>query len=99
EDRPRQPNSLPLPRRQCHAAFSDSRRVAIRQTQNDLMHARDLRGLQDGIGCRLLIETANVFGNGAVEQTDLLRQVADIAAEIFVSPLIKRGPIEPPDAL
>ena len=99
EDRPRQPNSLPLPRGQRHAALADSRRVALRQTQNDVMHAGDLRRLQDGVGGCLLIEAANVFGNGAVEQGHILRQIADIPAEIFVSPLIERGPVEPHDAL
>ena len=63
------------------------------------MHAGDLRGLQDGIGRCLVIEAADVFGNGAIEQTHLLRQVADIPAQIFVSPLIEGGPVEPHDAI
>ncbi len=98
EHRPRQPDSLPLPRGQGHAALADPRRIALRKPQDYVMHACDLCRLQDGIGGRLIVEAADVFGNGAVEQSDILRQIADVAAQILVSPLIERGAVEPHDA-
>ena len=99
EDRARQTNPLPLPRGQRHAALADSRRITLGQPQNNVMYARDLRSLQDGVGGGPVIETADVFGNGAIEQGHILRQIADIPAQIFVSPLIERGAVEPHDAM
>src|SRR5258707_6237002 len=41
------------------------------------------------------IETANILGHAAGEQFDILRQIADIAAEHIGGPLIERRAIDP----
>lgn len=63
------------------------------------MHSRDLRGFQNGVRGRPVIETADVFRDRTVEQGDILRQIADMPPQIFVAPLIDRGAVEPYDAM
>ena len=41
------------------------------------------------------IEAADVLRDGAGEQLDVLRQVADMAAEHVGRPLVERGAVEP----
>ena len=95
EHRPRQADALLLAGRQRHAALPDSRRIAFRQAQNDVVDTGDLRGLQDRIRTRVIVEAADVLRHGAVEQADILRQIADVPAEILVAPLIERRAVEP----
>ena len=42
-----------------------------------------------------MIETTDVFGDRAIKQRYILRQVADKPAQILVAPLIECGSIEP----
>src|SRR5208282_1448515 len=91
---PRQPDSLPLPRRQRHPALPDLGRITLGQAQNDVMHAGDLRGPEHRLRRGALVEARDVLGNGAVEQGDILRQIADVAAELLAPPLIDRSAIE-----
>ena len=95
EHRPRQPYPLLLAGRQRHAALPYSRRIALRQAQDDVVDTCDLRGLQDGIRARMFVEAADVLRHGAVEQADILRQIADMPAEILVAPLIERRAVKP----
>ena len=44
---------------------------------------------------RLGIEPANILGDGACEQFDILRQIADVTAKHIGRPLIEGGAIEP----
>src|SRR5690349_8308996 len=53
------------------------------------MRARQPRRLQYGVGRRGAIESGDVLGDGAIEQSDVLRQIADVAAEIVGRPLAK----------
>ena len=56
----------------------------------------------DRIGIGLRLEPANVFGNRAIEQLDVLRQIADMPAKVLRRPLVERCAVKPhlaPDRL
>ena len=57
----RQANSLALPCRERHAALADPRRISFRQAQNEVVHARDLRRLQDRVGTGVLGRSGRCF--------------------------------------
>src|ERR1700676_4750976 len=58
------------------------------------MGARRTRCVQyDSRSC-LRIEARNIGCNAAVEQLDILRQIADVTTERFRGPLLKRGIID-----
>ena len=58
-----------------------------------------LRGFQNGVRGRRVIEPADVFRYGTVEQGYILRQIADMAPEVLIAPLIDRGAVKPYDAM
>ena len=96
---PRKANSLTLTGRQRQPAQAYPRPVSFRQAQYDFMHACNPCSLQYRFRRCLLIEAANVFRNGAVEQRHILRQIADMPSQIFVTPLIDGGVVEPDRAM
>ena len=93
-ERPRQPDQLPLSGRECRAAVADPRLEAVRQAQDHLVDAGRLGRREDGLRIGVLVEAADVFGNRAVEQFDVLRQIADVAAERLDVPLLERRLVE-----
>ena len=58
------------------------------------MHVRGLGGGDDGAAVGLRVHARNVVGDGAVEQADILRQVAHMGAQVRRLPLIERGAIQ-----
>ena len=60
-----------------------------------MFDARRLCCREDGLRIGVLVEAADVFGNRPVEQFDVLRQIADVAAERLDIPLLERGLVEP----
>src|SRR5579883_227783 len=49
----------------------------------------------DRVRIRRILETRNILRHGAVEQFDVLRDIADMTAKGFRRPLIERGAVEP----
>ena len=58
------------------------------------MHARRARRRDHGFARGVGIEPGDIFRDVAVEQLDILRQIADIAAERFAVPLVERRAIQ-----
>ena len=94
-ERARQPDQLPLPGRECCAAVADPRLETVRQAQDHVFDAGRLCCREDGLRIGVRVEAADVLGNRAVEQFDVLRQIADVAAERLDVPLLERGLVEP----
>ena len=46
-------------------------------------------------GSGVLVEAGDVLSDRAIEQLDVLRQIADVAAERFGVPMFERGMVEP----
>src|SRR5215469_14017339 len=61
------------------------------------MCAGDARGFQYGFRSRTLIEARDVLGDSAVEERDILRQVADVPPEVIGIPLVEGGVVDPHD--
>ena len=59
----------------------------------------DLRGPQDRVRRRALIETADVFRDRPIEQRHILGQIADVAPQILVAPLVDRRSVKAHDPL
>ena len=93
--RPRQRDPLRLAGRQRRALLADLGVVALAHLDDHLMHAGLFRGGDDGVGRGLGIEAGDVLRDGAREQFDILRQIADMAAEHIRRPLIERRAVEP----
>jgi hypothetical protein len=99
EDSSCKANPLALARGKGHTALADARRVSLRQAQDNVVHASNLSGLQYRVRRRPLIEPADILGHRALEQCHVLRQVADMAPQILVAPLIDGSSVEPHDAM
>ena len=85
---------MPLPPGEPPAAVVDRGVVAVFQFQNHLVGAGPLRGFEDGVAGRILGEAGNVLAQSAVEQFDVLGQVADDLAAAVQGPLVQRRAIE-----
>ena len=79
-ERPGKRNALALPGRQRRAALADLGLVAVRQAQDQLVHAGRLAAAMTSSAGRVRIEARDVLGDRAGEQLDVLRQVADVLA-------------------
>ena len=89
-----QPDQLALAARQMLPAIADLGVIALRQAQDHLMAAGQPRGLEGQL--RIWVGHAgDVPQHGAVEQLHILRQVADMAAEILPQPGEHIGAIQP----
>jgi hypothetical protein len=95
--RPGQCNALALAGRQHHARGIDDRIVAIRQRQDQFMHARPPRRPHDHFRIDLA-QACNVFRNGAGKQLDVLRHVAQPWAQFLAPPLGQVDMIQTDDA-
>ena len=58
------------------------------------MHAGRLAGGDDRVARRVVLEARDILPDRAGEQLDILRQVADVLAELGRHPLIERGAVE-----
>src|SRR4051812_33233111 len=85
QQRARQADALALAARQQSALLADAGLVALGQAQDQLMGAGDPGRVDDLLG-RGRSEPGNVLGHRAVEQGDLLGQVADMLAELAALP-------------
>src|SRR5205823_305806 len=77
------------------AAFTDLCLVTFIQLDDEFVHPRSLSRSEDRFRVRLGFETRDVLRHSAAQQFDVLRQVADMTAEHFGRPLVKRTAIEP----
>ena len=55
------------------------------------MHSGGLSGSDDGSGIMLRLKAGDVLGHRAIEQLNVLRQVSDVAAEVW--PLFEGGTV------
>ena len=78
---PGEAEALPLARGEGRSLLAQHRVVALRQPQDELVHARRLGGRHHRLGVGLGREPGDVLGHGAREQAGALRQVADGGAE------------------
>ena len=86
-ERARQRDALALAAGQRRPAFADPGVVAGRHPQDHVVGAGSARGLQHRLAVRLRRHPRDVLGDGAVEQVDLLRHEADVAAERMSDPI------------
>ena len=94
-ERARQCHALALARRQRRASLADLGLVALGQPQDHAVHAGLGGGCDDRVAFGVGIEARDILGDGAVEQLDILRQVAQMASERIGRPLVERSTIEP----
>ena len=80
---------------QRYAVLAHLRVVAAAHLDDHLVAAGFPRRCNDIFGDSVRIEAGNILGDRAGEQLDVLRQIADMAAEHFGRPLIERGGIDP----
>ena len=66
-----------------------------RQAEDHVMRAGGAAGRQHRIGIGREAHARDVFRNGAVEEFDVLGDIADVAAERVLVPLLERGAVEP----
>ena len=93
EHRPGEADALPLAARERRALRPDLGGVALGQAQDHLVHAGELRRLDHGFVGRVG-QARDVVAHGAGEQLDVLRQVADMAAEVGRDPSVHLGAVE-----
>ena len=94
-ERPGERHALALAGRQRRAALADLGLVAVRQLQDHVVHAGGAGGGDDLLGSGPHREAGDVLRHRAGEQLDVLRQVADVAAERLRRPLVERRAVEP----
>ena len=94
-ERPRQRHALRLPGRKRGALLADLGVVALAHLDDHVMHAGFLGGGDDRVRLGFGIEAADVLRHGAGEQFDVLRQIADMAADHVRRPLVERRTVEP----
>src|SRR5262249_42731716 len=94
-ERARQRDALPLAGRDRGAVLADMRLVSVREAHDEIVHAGRAGGGDDGVRLERRRETGDVLGDGAVEQLDVLRQIADVRPEALRRPLLERRPVEP----
>src|SRR5262249_5035002 len=70
------------------------RGVTLWQRYNQIVGAGYHRRAQDVILAGFFFEATDIVGYGAVEQGNVLRQIADISAKYVAIPLIEPGPIQ-----
>ena len=87
-------DALALAAREMEAALADLGLVAVRQAQDHVVHAGEARSLDDVVGIGVG-EAPDVVLYGAAEQGDVLRQVADVAADLGAIQRREVGGIEP----
>ena len=85
-DGARQADALALTGRQPSAAGADPHIVALRQRENVVVHRGAAGRTADRVRRRIGIEARNILRDRAVEQFDVLRHVADLAAHLTAVP-------------
>ena len=93
-ERARQPDALALAGRELEPAFADPGVVALREFQDHVVHVGELCCLQHSLVGAARLEAGDIVGDGAVEQIDILRQIADRRAAILGRVLVERRAIE-----
>src|SRR3981189_1112847 len=93
ERRGRRRQTLALPAGEADAAGTEPRVVLPRQVKDHLVNAGALRGVDDLLR-RGVAETGDILAHGAGEQTDILRQIADMAAKFERVPVRVVEPAE-----
>ena len=92
-ERAGEPDALALAAGQHAAAVADAGVVALGHPQDHLVHARAPGGVDDRFGIDVA-EARDVLGDGAVEQLDVLRQIADRWAKRGAVPAFQRMSVE-----
>ena len=93
----RQANALPVAAGQVGAALLDQRVVALRQFQDQFVRPGEHRGFHDLV-VLAGTEAGDIRCHGVGEKFDLLRQVADMTAEVGARPGRDIGAVEPDHA-
>src|SRR6056297_3780405 len=93
-DRPSETDALPLPAGEEHAAIPDIGLVAVAQLLDHVMRAGQGGGGDDIGVLRLVLETRDVLRHRAAEELHVLRQVAQVAPELFGIPVVHLGAVE-----
>jgi hypothetical protein len=93
-ERPRERNALAHAPRQRLAGRPHRRLVATREPQDGVVHAGCARRRNDFAGFDRAM-TGDVLRDRAFEQDDILRDIADMAAQQIRSPLRKGCPVDP----
>ena len=73
---------LPLTAGQCFASFADGQVESVRQTVDEVRYPGNSRRAQYGRIVRARRTEHDVFSHGAVEEHDILRNVADTAPQL-----------------
>ena len=92
--RPRKSDALPLPAREHGPAVTDLGVVAAGQPQDHVMAIGKLRRGDDG-GSIGLPQPRDILGNRAGEKLHILRQVAQVPADLVPPPVEDLRPIQP----
>ena len=93
-ERARQRDALALAGRKHGAGFADLGVVAFRQPHDHVVHAGGLRRRDHRLGRRVGLEARDVLRHRAGEQLDVLRQIADVRAELGRCPLVECRAVE-----
>src|SRR5262249_13833464 len=88
-------DTLRLPGRKRAAMIADHRVITLGQVDDELVNTGRLSCGYNRIGIGRILKATNVLRHCSVEQLDILRNVADMAAKGLRRPLIKRGAGEP----
>ena len=94
-DRSSETDALVLAGRQANSSLADLCGVTLWQRYNQIVGAGDRRRLQDVPLTGVFLEAADIVGDGTVEQSDVLWEIADMSAKHVAIPLIESGPIQP----
>lgn len=89
-----EPNSLALTARKGLPTFANLRVIAMREALDEIMAARQLGGKNDGLSIDLL-ESRDILRHCSREELNVLRQIADMPAELLGIPMRKIGAVEP----
>ncbi|ESX08269.1 hypothetical protein X767_33345 [Mesorhizobium sp. LSJC264A00] len=77
---PGKTDKLTLPGGKCRSGLTNRSFVSVLKSEDQFVRARCFRRGDNSLRVRIMFKTSNVFGNGAVEQFNTLRQIADMAA-------------------
>src|SRR4030095_17180639 len=93
-ERPGQGHALPLAGGESPALIADRGVIALRQAQDEVVGLSPLSRSDDGLGVDGA-EAGDVVGDGAVEELDVLGDVADPGAEVLQGPVGEFGAVAP----
>ncbi len=97
-ERAGKPDALALTGGQRGALRPELGLIALRQAHDHLVHAGGPGGGDDIGGVRRGVEARDILAHRALDQRDVLRQIADMAPDVARAPLAQVGVIQPDTA-